>query len=98
MKSATVRDLRTKTSEVLRAAARHSVVITSRGRPVACVVGVQEDGRASTAPRKEGALSQREKDRMFKLAARIWKIKPERGKKWISQQYHDRVLYGDRDQ
>jgi len=34
---------------------------------------------------------------MFKLAARIWKMRPEKGKEWVSQLDHDRVLYGEKE-
>jgi hypothetical protein len=28
------------------------------------------------------------------LVMRVSKLKPKRGKKWISQEHHDQVLYG----
>ena len=40
-------------------------------------------------------MTESHKKKMFRIAARIWKMKPEKGKKWISQEHHDRVLYGD---
>jgi len=42
MKFATVRDLKNRTSEMLRRAARTDVVITSHGRPVAILRGLKE--------------------------------------------------------
>jgi prevent-host-death family protein len=42
MKFATVRDLKNKTSEMLRRAAGTDVVITSHGRPVAILHGLRE--------------------------------------------------------
>ena len=97
MKKVSVRELKNKTSEVLRNASRREIVITPRGRPVACLVGVDEEGRptVSRTGRSEAWLTPREKERMFRLAARVWRIKPDRRKKWVSQEYHDRVLYGD---
>ena len=97
MKSATVRDLKNKASEILRTAAREDVLITSRGRPVACLVPVTEDDLfvLPAARRRERRLTKKEKRKMFRLLARIWKIKPEKGKKWISQEYHDQVLYDE---
>ena len=49
MKSASVRDLKTHTSELLLQAARETVVITSRGRPVAYLVGFQPGTAAARA-------------------------------------------------
>ena len=96
MKSVTVRELKNKTSEILRRAAREDVIITSRGRPVACLVGVTEEDVVVPLllARREARLTEREKEKMFAIAARLWKIKPEKGKKWISQEHHDRILYG----
>ena len=97
MKSATVRDLKNKASEILRTAAREDVLITSRGRPVACLVGVTEDD-VVVLPRsrpRARRMTASQKKKMFRLAARIWKMKPEKGKKWISQEYHDQVLYDE---
>lgn len=89
MKSASVRDLKNRTSEILRRAAREEVLITSRGRPVACLVGITEED-LTLRP----AAARRAKEGMVRLLARIWKIRPDKGKKWISQERHDRVLYG----
>jgi prevent-host-death family protein len=99
VKSATVRELKNRTSAVLRSAAREDVLITSRGRPVACLVGVTENDLAVLPRLRHGArrMTEGQKKEMFLIAARIWKMKPEKGKKWISQIYHDRVLYGSRN-
>lgn len=43
MKFATVRDLKNRTSELLRRAAGTDVVITSHGRPVAILHGLKEE-------------------------------------------------------
>ena len=96
MKSASVRELKNKTSEILRQAAREDVLITSRGRPVACLVGVVDNSVPipSKVVRRD-VLSQREKEKMFRMAGRIWKIKPDKGKKWIAGGRHDQVLYGN---
>ncbi len=39
-------------------------------------------------------LKKKEKEKIFRIVSQIWKIKPDKRKKWISQQHHDRVLYG----
>jgi prevent-host-death family protein len=41
MKTAQVRELKNKTSELLRLAAKEDIVITSRGKPVACLIGIR---------------------------------------------------------
>ena len=43
MKFASVRDLKNRTSEMIRRAARTDVVITSHGRPVAILHGLKEE-------------------------------------------------------
>jgi len=43
MKFASVRDLKNRTSEMIRRAARTDVVITSHGRPVAILHGMNEE-------------------------------------------------------
>ena len=98
MKCASVRDLKNKTSEILRRAAREDVLITSRGRPVACLTRVTEDDLTlgSVAAQRRTVLDEREKKKMLRILSRIWKLKRERGKKWISQEHHDQVLYGNR--
>jgi len=50
--------------------------------------------RAKTRkPKKFGEMERRRNLRA--LLTRIWKLKPDKGKKWISQEHHDQVLYGD---
>jgi len=95
MKAATVRELKNKTSELLRRAAKEDVMITSRGRPVACLIGLHPDdiqirrrGRAEYADEKY-------RQRVFRLLDQISKIKPDKGKRWVSQEHHDAVLYGE---
>ncbi len=96
MRYASVRDLKNRTSEIIRLASRHVVMITVNGHPVACLLRLDPQGRpVLTGSRQDGTrLSPQQKKRMLALAARIWKIKPGKGKKWISQQHHDEVLYG----
>ena len=43
MKFANVRELKNKTSEILRKSEKESVVITSKGKPRALIVGISED-------------------------------------------------------
>ena len=40
-------------------------------------------------------MTESQRKGMFRIAARIWKMKPEKGKKWASQEFHDRVLYDE---
>jgi prevent-host-death family protein len=96
MKSASVRELKNQASELLRQAANEDVIITSRGRPVACLIGLQP-GDIAIRPhvRRRDYADDRYKQEVFRLLAGIWKIKPDKGKKWISQEHHDQVLYGD---
>jgi prevent-host-death family protein len=96
MKSATVRELKNKTSELLRRAAREDVMITSRGRPVACLVGLNADD-IQVRPRSGGVgdFDEKKRQKMFRLLDRIWKVKPDKGKQWVSQEHHDAVLYGE---
>jgi len=98
MKAASVRELKNHTSALLRRAAREDVLITSRGRPVACLVGITERDLIVLPARTRRGLSVQDKAKMFRLASRLWKLKPEPGKQWISQQRHDQVLYGHRAQ
>jgi prevent-host-death family protein len=83
MKTASVRELKNQTSALLRHAAVEDVVITSRGRPVARLVGMGER-----------TLTPADKKRMFRVLSRIWKLKPEKGKTWVDNRLHDQVLYG----
>jgi antitoxin (DNA-binding transcriptional repressor) of toxin-antitoxin stability system len=71
-------------------------MITSRGRPVACLIGLQPDDKKT---RSRGRLASYAGDQhrqsMFRRLARIWKMKPDKGKQWISQEHHDAALYGE---
>lgn len=96
MKSASVRELKNHASELLRQAATEDVIITSRGRPVACLVGLQAgDLTVNERVRRREHADDRHKREVFRLLARIWRLKPEKGKKWISQENHDVTLYGE---
>jgi prevent-host-death family protein len=96
MKTASVRQLKNQTSELLRRAAKEDVIITSRGRPVACLVGILPRDIA-IQPRVRQHAGDKQKQELSKLLAGIWKLRPDKGKKWISQEHHDQVLYGDSD-
>jgi prevent-host-death family protein len=96
MRSASVRELKNNASELLRCAAREDVIITSRGRPVACLIGLQaEDIAIRTRSRRCDYSDDKFRENAFRLLGRIWKMKPDKGKKWISQEQHDAVLYGE---
>jgi prevent-host-death family protein len=96
MKSASVRELKNHASELLRQAAKEDVIITSRGRPVACLVGLQPgDVTVKAGVRRREHADDRHKREVLRLLAGIWRLKPEKGKQWISQEDHDAVLYGD---
>ena len=43
MKFANVRELKNKTSEILRKSEKESIVITSNGKPRAIIIGITED-------------------------------------------------------
>jgi prevent-host-death family protein len=97
MKTAQVRELKNKTSELLRQAAKEDIVITSRGKPVACLVGIHPDDVA-TRPRKPiiGDYSdERYRRQALRTLASIKNGKPDKGKKWVSHEDYDRVLYGE---
>lgn len=94
MRTASVRQLKNQTSELLRRSANEDVIITSRGRPVACLVGIHPRDIA-IRPRVRRNADDKQKRELCRLLAGIWKLKPEKGKKWISQEHHDLVLYGD---
>jgi prevent-host-death family protein len=94
MKAASVRELKNRTSALLRQAAREDVLITSRGRPVACLMGLTERDLIVLPARTRRGLSVQDKKKMFLLASSLWRLKPEKGKKWVSQEHHDAVLYG----
>jgi prevent-host-death family protein len=96
MKTAQVRDLKSKTSELLRQAATEDVIVTSRGKPVACLIGIHpEDVSIRPRTRIAGDYSdERHRKRALRILATFKKAKPDKGKKWIAQEDHDRVLYG----
>ncbi len=95
MKSASVRELKNQTSELLRQAAKEDVIITSRGRPVACLVGLQpDDVTVKVQVRRRAHADDHYKREVGRLLAKISRLKPEKGKKWISQENHDIALYG----
>jgi hypothetical protein len=48
-----------------------------------------------TKTRKPKKLSETEKRRNLRaLVTSLGKLKPDKGKKWISQEHHDKVPYG----
>ena len=96
MKTAQVRELKNKTSELLRQAAKEEVIITSRGRPVACLIGINPDD-ISIRPRSQSGdyADEAYRKRAMRILATFKKVKPDKGKKWIAQKDHDRVLYGE---
>ena len=95
MKAATVRELKNKTSELLRQAAREDVMITSRGRPVACLIGLDQDDIQIRRRGRTDYDDEKYRQQVFRLLNRISKIKPDKGKRWVSEQQHDAVLYGE---
>jgi len=97
MKSATVRELKNHTSDLLRQAAKETVIITSRGRPVACLVGLLP-GEVSVKRqvRRRDHAGDHYKREVVRLLARVSRLKPDKGKKWISQEHHDVAVYGGR--
>jgi prevent-host-death family protein len=95
MKAATVRELKNKTSELLRQAAREDVMITSRGRPVACLIGLDQDDIQIRRRGRTDYADEKYRQQVFRLLNRISKIKPDKGKRCVSEQQHDAVLYGE---
>lgn len=97
MKTAQVRELKNKTSELIRQAATEDVIITSRGKPVAYLVGIRpEDVTVRVRKPLAGDYSNEEyRKAALRTLASIKKGKPDKGKKWISHEEHDRVLYGE---
>jgi prevent-host-death family protein len=95
MKTAQVRELKNKTSELLRLAAKEDILITSRGKPVACLIGICPDD--TTVRRRKSIVGDYSDESYRKRALRILatfkKSKPDKGKKWIEHEGHDRVLY-----
>src|ERR1700733_9401078 len=94
MRTASVRQLKNQTSELLRRSANEDVIITSRGRPIACLVGIHPRDVA-IRPRVGRNGDSQQKRELSRLLTSIWKLKPEKGKKWMSQEHHDLVLYGE---
>lgn len=95
MKTAQVRELKNKTSELLRQAAVEDVMITSRGRPVACLVGIHQDDIAIGSGARSGNYSDhRYRRHALRLLASFTHSRPDKGKKWMSQAEHDEILYG----
>lgn len=70
MKFANVRELKNKTSEILRKADKEAVVITSRGKPRAIISGVSEDDfndyLLETSPKLIDVLKEAKKEYLAK--------------------------------
>lgn len=81
---------------MLRLAATEEVIITSRGKPVACLIGIRPED-ISIRPRKQvGDYSDEGyRKKALRILATFKKAKPDKGKTWVSQDEHDRVLYGE---
>jgi len=91
MQAATVRELKNHTSELLCRAAREDVMITSRGQPVACLIGLHpDDVLIQRRGRRADYADEKYRQRVFRLLERIWKLKPDKGKQWVSQEHHGR--------
>ena len=43
MKFANVRELKNKTSEILRSAEKEEIIVTSKGKPKAIIIGISEE-------------------------------------------------------
>jgi prevent-host-death family protein len=96
MKTAQVRDLKNKTSELLRQAATEDVIIISRGKPVACLTGIHlEDVSIRPRAGRRRLFRRAVPKRALHILATFKKAKPDKRKKWIAQEDHDRVLYGE---
>lgn len=87
--------MKKKTSEVLRQAATEDVIITSRGKPIACLIGIHPED-ITIRPRGQAGdyADERYRKNALRILATFRKVKPDKGKKWIAQEDHDRVLYG----
>jgi len=71
-------------------------MITSRGRPIACLIRLDEhDLRIRPNHRGLDYANEHHTREAVRLLERIWKVKPDKGKNWISAEDHDRALYGD---
>src|SRR5579863_1761037 len=100
MKTAQVRELKNKTSELIRQAATEDVIITSRGKPVACLIGIHPSD-VSIRPRRQNIgdySDERYRKKALRILSTFKKAKPDKGKRWIAQEGHDRVLYGGPDE
>ncbi len=97
MRTANVRQLKNQTAELLRRSANEDVIITSRGRPVACLIGIRPHDIV-VRPRVSRNGTNKQKRELSRLLARVWKLKPEKGKKWVPQEHHDEVLYSRLDE
>ena len=96
MKTAQVRELKNKTSELLRQAATEDVIITSRGRPVACLIGIRPEDLSIRPGAQTGDYADEGyRKRAMRILATFKKAKADKGKKWIAQENHDRVLYDE---
>ncbi len=94
MKTAQVRELKNKTSELIRQAATEDVIITSRSKPVACLVGIRPEDVAIRPRGKSGDYSDEHyRQRALRILATFRRAKPDKGKKWIAQEDHDLALY-----
>jgi len=99
MKTAQVRELKNKTSELIRRAATEDVIITSRGKPVACLIGIRpEDIRVRPRAKSGDYSDEHYRQRALRILGTFKKAKPDKGKEWIKQEEHDRVLYGGTDE
>jgi prevent-host-death family protein len=83
MKTAQVRELKNKTSELLRLAAKEDIVITSRGKPVVCLIGICRDD--TTVRRRKSIVGDYSDEQYRRQAHRtlasIKNGKPDGGKK-----------------
>lgn len=78
MRFINVRELKSKTSEILRAAAREDIIVTNHGKPVAVVAGI--DGRDfEKIGFRSGASRVRETHAPYRMEA-VDHEKPEAGK------------------
>jgi prevent-host-death family protein len=95
MKTAQVRELKNKTSELLRQAATQDVIITSRGKPFACLIGLHPSDVAIRSRARSGNNADEgyRKEALRILSVFDRKVKPDKGKRWIAKEEHDLVLY-----
>lgn len=100
MRTVPISELKSKASELVRRAATEDVIITSRGKPVACLVGIRpEDVTVRARKPLAGDYSdERYRKAALRTLASIKKGQPDKGKKWIRHEEHDLVLYGGLDE